>query len=296
MITFDSDHLKTFTAIAETGSFSRAAEQVNKTQSAVSMQMKRLEETVGRALFVKQGRRNALTREGDRLLAYASRLVRLNEEAVRAFSAPSLSGLVRLGIPDDYADRFLPPVLARFSRSHPGVELDVLCTASIELTQSITKGELDLAIITTHCDSDPVGQIIRTEQLMWVTAKRHCVHTEEVIPLALGPTTCCWRRASETALAEAGKDYRVTFTSSNAAANAAVVLSGLAVSVLPESAVRPGMAVLDKSDGFPPLPPCEIALLRGSNKTSEPVVALAEHFVKLLDNFHGRQNLEDELH
>ncbi|VAW16757.1 FIG049039: Transcriptional regulator, LysR family [hydrothermal vent metagenome] len=295
MITFDSDHLKTFTAIAETGSFSRAATRVHKTQSAVSMQMKRLEETVGRALFLKEGRRNRLTREGDRLLDYATRLVRLNEEAARAFSAPSLTGMVRLGTPDDYADRFLPPVLARFVRSHPGVELEVLCEPSIKLTRSVAKDELDLAIIT-QCDSDPVGQVIRRENLLWVTSQRACVHTSDVVPMALGPTSCCWRQASEIALNDAGKSYRVAFTSANATANTAVVLSGLAVSVFPESAVRPGMTILEPADGFPPLPPCEVALLRGTNKTSEPVAALADHIVELLGNHTERRVADIDMH
>lgn len=283
MITFDADHLKTFVKIAETGSFAGAASRIYKTQSAVSMQMKRLEESVGRALFVKEGRRNILTREGERLLDYAARLVRLNEEAVQAFSAPSLTGHVRLGIPDDYADRFLPPVLARFSRSHPGIELDVLCAPSAQLTQLVTRDELDLAIIT-HVESDPVGQVIRQEQLMWVTSRRHCIHTADVIPMALGPITCCWRQSCESALQEAGKTYRVAFTSWNATANTAVVLSGLAVSVLPESAIRPGMAILGPEDGFPALPPCDIALLRGPNASAEPMTALADHILELLKN------------
>jgi len=200
MNTFDSDHLKTFTAIAETGSFSGAATRVHKTQSAVSMQMKRLEESVGRSLFIKQGRRNRLTREGDRLLDYATRLVQLNEEAMRAFSAPSLSGLVRLGTPDDYAERFLPPILARFTRSHPGVELEVLCAPSLQLTQNITDNELDLAIIT-QCDSDPVGQVIRSEQLLWVSSRRNLCPWPWVQRAAAGgrpPKGPCARPAGTT--------------------------------------------------------------------------------------------------
>lgn len=287
MTTFDSEHLKTFTAIAETGSFARAAEQVHKTQSAVSMQMKRLEETVGRLLFVKEGRRNTLTREGQRLLDFAMPLVQMNEEAMRAFSAPSLTGLVRLGTPDDYAERFIPPILAKFSRSHPGVELEVLCAPSTRLTKLVEQNELDMAMIS-HIETRPLGQVIRREQLMWVRARRHCVHNSEVVPMALGPITCCWRRAAEEAMKGVGRKYRVAFTSENATANTAVVLSGLAVSVLPESGVRPGMTVLGPADGFPPLPPCEIALVRGPNAKSGPAIALTDHIVQLLDNFAAR--------
>lgn len=285
---FDADQLRTFTAIAETGSYTRAAEKVHKTQSAVSMQMKRLEETVGKPLFSRVGRRNVLTADGETLLDYAMRLVRLNEEAMRNFVAPDLSGHVRMGTPDDYADRFLPPILARFSRSHPKVDLDVICLPSNELIRLIEAGELDLAIIS-HVEHQP-AEIIRREPLLWVTSRRHCVHASEVIPLAIGPTTCAWRRASELALTKAGLDYRVIFTSWNAAAITAAVLSGLAISVLPESAVRPGMAILGPADGFPALPPCTIALVRGNAADAEPVEALADHIVDLLDNFANRSS------
>jgi DNA-binding transcriptional LysR family regulator len=119
----DVDQLRTFIAIAETGSFTRAAEVVNKTQSAVSMQMKRLEERIQRPIFARDGRASKLTEDGQRLLDYARRIVKLNMETVAAFSDAGLSGHVRLGVPDDYADRYLPEIMARFSRAYPGVEL-----------------------------------------------------------------------------------------------------------------------------------------------------------------------------
>src|ERR1051325_11166778 len=144
----DVDQLRTFIAIAETGSFTRAAEVVNKTQSAVSMQMKLLEERIERPIFARDGRASKLTEDGSRLLDYARRLVKLNVETVGAFSAAALSGRVRLGVPDDYADRYLPEIMARFSRAYPGVELTVLCEPSIELVELIDGNELDLAIIT----------------------------------------------------------------------------------------------------------------------------------------------------
>src|SRR5499427_3662285 len=144
----DSDQLKTFIAIVETGSFTRAAEVVHKTQSAVSMQMKRLEERLGRAIFARDGRASKLTEDGERLLDYARRIVKLNVEALAAFSDAELSGRVRLGVPDDYADRYLPEIMARFSRAYPGVELTVSCQTSIELMELIDDNHLDLAIVT----------------------------------------------------------------------------------------------------------------------------------------------------
>src|SRR5215204_7763170 len=144
----DVDHLRTFLAIAETGSFTRAADLVHKTQSAVSMQMKRLEERVGRPIFARDGRASKLTEDGERLLDYARRIVKLNVEALAAFGDGELNGRVRLGVPDDYADRYLPEIMARFSRAYPRVELTVVCEPSTELVERVEANELDLAIVT----------------------------------------------------------------------------------------------------------------------------------------------------
>src|SRR6187397_1440227 len=144
----DIDQLRTFIAISETGSFTKAAEVVNKTQSAVSMQMKRLEERLERPIFSRDGRASKLTEDGERLLDYARRIIKLNVDALAAFNDKGLSGRVRLGLPDDYADRYLPEIMARFSRAYPGVELTVLCEPSVELVELIDSNELDLAIIT----------------------------------------------------------------------------------------------------------------------------------------------------
>src|SRR6202008_4655170 len=142
----DIDQLRTFIAIAETGSFTKAAEFVHKTQSAVSMQMKRLEERLDRPIFARDGRASKLTEDGERLLDYARRIVKLNVEALAAFSAAELSGRVRLGVPDDYADRYLPEIMARFSRAYPGAELTVICEPTVDLIERIDANDLGLVI------------------------------------------------------------------------------------------------------------------------------------------------------
>src|SRR4249920_1772299 len=148
----DIDQLRTFIAIVETGSFTKAAEVVHKTQSAVSMQMKRLEERLSRPIFARDGRASKLTEDGERLLDYARRIVKLNVEALAAFDDAELTGRVKLGVPDDYADRYLPEIMARFSRAYPGVELTVVCEPSTALFERIDANEIDLAIVT-DCDS-----------------------------------------------------------------------------------------------------------------------------------------------
>ena len=279
----DIDQLRTFIAIAETGSFTRAADIVHKTQSAVSMQMKRLEERLDRPVFARDGRTSKLTEDGERLLDYARRIVKLNIEALAAFSDAGLSGRVRLGVPDDYADRYLPEIMARFSRAYPGVELTVVCEPSLALFDRIDANELDLAIVT-NCEGDRLSEIFRGERLLWVTSNRHATHLEERLPLALGRPSCRWRQIAIERLEHTGRGYRVLYTSANSGAVSAAVLSGLAVSVFPESGLRPGMRVLTSAEGFPELPSCRIGLVRNPHDRLKLADALAEHIISSLDN------------
>jgi DNA-binding transcriptional LysR family regulator len=287
----DIDQLRTFIAIAETGSFTKAAEVVNKTQSAVSMQMKRLEERIERPIFARDGRASKLTEDGSRLLDYARRLVKLNVETVAAFSDAALSGRVRLGVPDDYADRYLPEIMARFSRAYPGVELTVICEPSADLLERIDGNEVDLAIVT-NCETKRAAETFRRERLLWVTSNRHSTHLEERLPLALGRPSCSWRRTAIERLESIGRPYRVLYSSSNAGAVAAAVLAGLAVSVLAESGLRPGMRVLTAAEGFPELPTCRVGLVRNAHDSSALADALAEHIISSLDNLSEAQAAE----
>ncbi|MEX0406200.1 LysR substrate-binding domain-containing protein [Aquibium sp. LZ166] len=279
----DLDQLQTFVAIADTGSFTRAAEEVFRTQSAVSMQMRRLEERIGRALFEKDGRTNRLTEDGERLLAYARRMIRLNRETLAAFEDNRLEGQVRIGTPDDYADRFLPEIMARFARSNPRVEMSVICEPTVNLVEQIRRGLLDIALVT-HDDEKGASEIVRREPLLWVASANHTVHEEDVLPLAVGRPTCVWRRSATDMLDQMERDYRVLFTSWSATVIIAAVMSGLAVSVLPECALRPGMRVLTESDGFGALPDCRIGIMRGHSSQPAIVDALARHITESLDN------------
>ncbi|MEJ2374339.1 MAG: LysR substrate-binding domain-containing protein [Pseudolabrys sp.] len=279
----DIDQLRTFIAIAETGSFTKAAEVVHKTQSAVSMQMKRLEERIERPIFTRDGRASKLTEDGARLLDYARRLVKLNVETVAAFSDGALSGRVRLGVPDDYADRYLPEIMARFARTYPSVELTVICEPTVDLLKRIDNNEVDLAIVT-NCESKRASETFRRERLLWVTSNRHAIHLEPRLPLALGRPSCIWRRTAIERLESIGRPYRLLYSSSNAGAVAAAVLAGLAVSVLPESGLRPGMRVLTAAEGFPELSTCRVGLVRNAHESSALADALAEHIISSLDN------------
>jgi DNA-binding transcriptional LysR family regulator len=271
----DVDLLKTFAVLAETGNFTRTAEKVGRTQSAVSMQVKRLEELVGKPLIARVGRTNSLTSDGQMMLDYARRMILLNDEAMTAFTKPEITGHVRFGTPDDYADRILPDVMARFARTNPKVQVDVDCQSSRTMVDMVKSGDLDLAMIT--CESDIANaQIIRSERLLWVTSARHSVHRSEILPVALSQYGCAWRQMALDGLEVIGRPYRLAYASSNSVAVTSAVIAGLAIAAIPEICMRPGMRVLSETDGFPPPGMFDIGLIR-SSKSNAAIDSLACH-------------------
>jgi DNA-binding transcriptional LysR family regulator len=245
------------------------------------MQMKRLEELLGRPLFARDGRASRFTSDGDRLVEYARRIATMNDEAVSAFTRPELTGTLRFGTPDDYADRFLPEILARFARTHPLVTVDVECVSSTDLFERTKRGEIDLALVTFGCDI-ATDEPLRREPLVWVTSPKHNVHMLDVLPLA--SPHCEWRKAALQALDSQKRKYRIAYSSSNSNAINAVVQTGLAVGAVPELCVRPGMRVLTERDGFPPLGTFDIGLVRKPGRPSSAADALARHVTESLGN------------
>lgn len=288
----DIDQLRTFLAIAELGSFTKAGETVHKTQSAVSMQMRRLEERLGLALFAKDGRQSRLTEDGLRLVEYARRMISLNDETLSAFGDRKEVGRVKLGVPDDYADRLLPQVLAAFNRLNPSIEVQVECNGSIHLGAAIREGKLDVAIVTSGDPVEAQGELIRREPLFWVSSSQHCAHAMEEVRLALGPSTCYWRRLAIEGLEQVGRKYSLAYVSSSASALVGAVQAGLAITVFPESAIRDGMRILEERDGFPALPECEITLLRSVGARQPMHDTLCNHIIAAIGNVTMAQAAE----
>jgi DNA-binding transcriptional LysR family regulator len=283
----DVDLLKTFLAIAGNGSFTKAAEEVHKTQSAVSMQMKRLEDLVGTPLFAKDGRMSRFTQDGERLVDYARRIVAINDEAVYAFAKPDLAGTIKFGTPDDYAERFLPEILARFARTHPMVTVDVECLGSGELFERCRRGEMDLSLVTFGCEII-TDEPVRREKLVWVTSTRHHAHMAEVLPLAVSHAGCSWRSIVLRALDGQQRKFRVAYSTPNSNAVNAAVLQGLAVGAIPELCLRPGMRILTEKDGFPSLGTFDIGLVRKPGKANKAIEALARHVTESLSTLQGQ--------
>lgn len=271
----DTDQLRSFLAIVDTGSFTRAAERVNKTQSAVSMHMRRLEEQLSCALFIKQGRGTRLSEEGEKLIDYARRIIQTEAGALAALSRKGLSGRVRLGMPDDYAEFFLADILIRFSRSHPLVEVSVVCESSLSLDAQVRASALDLAVVTENAGMTGV-EVIREDPMVWVAAKRFHLDDNAPTPLALGSTACCWRQMAERALRTVGRPSRALFLSNNYSAIAPVVRAGLAATVLPVSCVPADLKALGPESGLPPLESSRMGIIRAPGRPSDEAEALSD--------------------
>lgn len=287
MSPLDLDQLQSFCAIADCGSFTEAARRVHKTQSAVSMQIKRLEERLGADLFLRDGRTMVLTEEGERLYAKARRMLKLNAEIVDLFSEQDLAGSIRFGVPDDYAVRLLPVILSSFQKTHPRIVVDVRCQPSEELLEGMRSGRYDL-IVFTQGTREEYGELFRTEKMFWVASQGGHALQLEPLPIA-GGIRCCWKENAITVLDRIGRDYRIAYTSSNATAISSAVLADLAVGFLPESALQPGMQVIAEAPDLPRLNDAQIALMRASHAYGGIYDALAQHIVANMGNLEGNE-------
>ena len=283
----DLDQLQSFCAIADCGSFTEAARRVHKTQSAVSMQIKRLEERLGEELFLRDGRTVVLTSEGEALYGRARKMLRLNAEIVDLFSSEDLAGSIRFGVPDDYAVRLLPVILSSFQRTHPRIVVDVRCQPSEELLEGMRTGRYDIVVFTQGTRQE-FGELFRTERMFWVASQGGTALSLDPLPIA-GGVHCCWKDNAIAVLDRVGRDYRIAYTSSNATAISSAVLADLAVGFLPESALQPGMKVIAEAPGLPRLKDAQIALMRASHAYGGIFDALASHIVASMGNLESSE-------
>ena len=277
----DTDLLRAFVAVADARSFTRAADALFRTQAAVSQQVKRLEEVVGKRVFERDTKGVRLTGDGEVLLAYARRMLTLNDEAMATLRHGAAPASVRIGTPDDYATMLLPDVLARFAAAYPGITVEVVCDNSPDLVAEIEKGRYDLALVTRRTD-DPAGERVRREPVLWVAPPNPGVDALDPLPLALFPKGCVVRDLAVAALEGMGRAWRVAFTSKSVVAVHGAVLGGLGLTAMEACTVPPALRLLTPADGFPDLPAVDIALHRAPGAASAPVRTLADAIHDLL--------------
>ncbi|MBB5534957.1 LysR substrate-binding domain-containing protein [Rhizobium giardinii] len=270
------DILKTFVAIAETGNFTTAAETVYRTPSAVSMQIKKLEEMLGCVLFLRDARSVSLTPKGEVLLGFARRMLALNNEAVSRFLLPDMNGVVRVGAPEDIGERILPEVLKRFSESYPNVTVDVTIGNSSALRKRVDEHRMDIAIFNSMAgENTGGGEILVSEKLVWAGTKCGTAHTRDPLPISMWEDGCVWRADAVEQLTKAGRKFRIAFLSAHTTGQRAAIQADLAIAPLPRYLVQGDLVALGDAEGLPELGHYNIGLQVIDN-ASAPILAVAE--------------------
>ncbi|KIQ18474.1 LysR family transcriptional regulator [Variovorax paradoxus] len=277
----DIDLLRSFVAIAETGVLGQAALRVGRTQSALSMQMQRLEGIVEQPLLHRTGRGVTLTATGERLLVRAGELLRRHDEALAELRGEQLSGVLRFSCPDDYAVVFLPYLLQSFASLHPRVQLEVMCAPTPRLHELLARHAVDLALVSVA--SDVAGaDVIRHEPLVWVAHRDGAAASMDPLPLALGALDALDHRLPRQALEAAGRAYRLAYASSSLSGLVGMARSGQAVIVLTRTAVPDDLQILTAVQGFPDLPSVGVTLAFDREAPTALTAAFAAHVRKFL--------------
>jgi len=259
----DSELLRTLLAIAETGSFTKAATRILRTQSATSLQVKRLEQIVEQALFQRQRGGVVLTPAGETLRPIAQQVVRLLDQAMAELKPTRLEGLLRIAIPDEFGRTLLPSVLSRFAAEHPKVQLQVRCALSASFPGDLERGELDIAVYDSEV-MRPGATLLGQQKRCWVRSRHHLVQERDPVPIALFDRSCWWRDHAVKVLGEAGTRFQVVYTSESVAGIVAAVESGVAVGLLGLDSLRDDFVELAEAEGFPAMPVSLLLLDRRS--------------------------------
>ncbi|QKV19735.1 LysR family transcriptional regulator [Oricola thermophila] len=274
----DADLLKTFVAIVETGSFSRAAQRVFRTPSAVSMQVKKMEDMLGTSVFERDSRSVSLTADGEVLLTYAKRILALNREMMARFVTPDMAGTVRFGAPDDYGIRLIPHILRKFAATHPNVTVDVVLDGSSRLVERYRAGTLDIALLNVAPDRplEADAEVLLEEPLVWAGVRNGTAHLRSPVPLAMWEQGCIWRANAVEALESRGIAYRVGYMSGNYAVQIAAVEADLAIAPIPALLIEEPLVALGKANGLPELKSTQIRMM-ARHVDDCAVAAVADH-------------------
>lgn len=272
--------LRTFVKAIDSGSFTRAGALVGRSQSAVSLQVRRLEEIVAAQLFQRDAHKLQLTQEGTLLAQFARRILALNDEALASMRQPKVAGRIRLGAPHEYTASLLPDFLGKFAQSHPNVMLEVTSDLSKNLLSRQADGDLDLVIALHDEPNLTEGRQIFTEPLVWMTSADHERHTQSPLPLVVAPPPCIYRHRILDTLNGLGRPCRIAYLSSSYDGISAAVRAGLGVTVMAESAAPSGVRMLGERDDFPPLGHLELRLHRLAGNSSEAIIRLEDYIAE----------------
>jgi DNA-binding transcriptional LysR family regulator len=277
IVNLQIDFLRTFIALVETKGFTKAGIQVNRSQSAVSMQIKRLEDEIGKKLFDRIGKTVKLTPEGHILIKYAMRIVKAHDDAIRALSKPDLEGFIRFGSPEHYTVGILPRLLALFAVTYPDVLVEMRCENSDVIKAAIDKGELDVGICTQISEG---GQVIYHDPVVWAADPGFVMQNEKVLSIAVFEADCIFRTWAIEALEKAGIRYRIVYVSRSISGLMDAVRAGFAIAPIIRSNVPQDLKIVGLEQGLPVLPVSNIVLHKTKKGTSEIIECFCEHIIK----------------
>ncbi|MBX9711462.1 MAG: LysR family transcriptional regulator [Xanthobacteraceae bacterium] len=281
---FDIDCLRTFLLVADSMSFSRAAESVGRSQSTVSQQINKLETQVGKSILERRkGRVIELTAEGDKLLQYARRILQLNDEAFGSMSDKALTGFVKLGVPLDFFGRDFTSWLTAFKKLHPMVGLEVEANQSDNLLKRTTRGEFDLSFFKQDAGAKH-GTVVLKEQLVWVGGPTFVPEPGASMPMVLFPEGCAYRRSAQSALKDHERPWHMSFVGPSFECLRAAAIEGMGITVLARALVSAPLRVLGHGFGLPPLPAVEVVYAYGRRTNSRVVPELANFLADSLAN------------
>ncbi len=283
--------LRSFVCVVETGSITETARRLGRTQPAITLQMKRLEELTGRILFKEDSRKPVLTGEGDMVLTYAKSILKMHDELLARLSSPDIEGHVILGTPDLYAAYLLPSILALFRQAFPRIQVELRCSLSTPLVGLVQRGEVDIALVT-RMPGFAGGEVVRQEQLIWVEGAGHNTHLTEPVPLALLPPGNIYREYAIEGLERAGRKWRIACVSESVGGLQAAVFAGMAVTVLCKSALVHGMRQIGIHEYFPPLPKVDLLLYRATGPATAAAIALHDYLARYLSGLEEMPALE----
>lgn len=277
---FSIDQLQSFVTIAEHGSYTKAAKKLFRTQPALSLQMKRLEEQVGAPLFSRSGRESKLTEAGRMLMGYARRIIELNDEAIGRLSVVDTAGTVRIGVLEEVTLRPLVGLLTRFGRLCTQIKIELQVSTSWELVEQVRKNELCLAVANNAYSNLPSSDLW-TEKYYWAIGPEFDMESYDILPLIVDPidAPCHGLRDALAHMDAVGRKWEVAFASHSLLATQAAVRAGLGVGMISESALADDLQIVGEEEGMPHIPDANIALYRGTDATSSAVDSLADFLV-----------------
>lgn len=270
------DVLRSFVTVAELGGFTQAGELLGRSQPAISLQIKRLEEMTSTHLFNRSSQGLKLTQQGETLFKYASEILILNDEALNTFLKPTLSGSVRFGIPSEFATTLLPKIVGRFAKAYPNVTLEVTCDLSKSLLSDEYANQFDLILALHDNPSNKRRGQVKADELVWVTCPEQHAHDKDVIPLIVAQEGCIYRHRALQSLRKIGQPHRVVYTIPDLAGIQAAIEEGLGVTVLAKSTVPDNLKIIKPSEKYPKLGTVGISLIYDHRDPNETMKRLVE--------------------